>query len=204
MMKNMEEKIQEYIDTGNFKEEVEKYIKENPDAENYYKEMLCMKESLKAMYVNVDITDRVLRKSEKRIFSWKLAIPLVASLFIVSTIVYKVIVPNYLTNTQMKSGLKAPSESTPDRSFVMVAKPEVDISTSEENLIKIAEILKKNGEIVSDEKEDSTETIIFKGTPEKINEALSEISKLEYQDISIPELKGEEATEIILNLNINK
>lgn len=203
-MKNMEEKIQEYIDTGNFKEEVEKYIKENPDSENYYKEMLCMKESLKALYVNVDITDRILRKSEKRIFSWKFAIPLVASLFIVSTIVYKVIMPNYLTNTQMKSGLKGPAESTPDRSFVMIAKPEVDISTSEENLIKISEILKKNGEIVSDEKKDSTETIIFKGTPEKINEALSEISKLEYQDISIPELQGEEATEIILNLNINK
>lgn len=198
-MKEINDKIQEFLDTGNYKEEVEQAILKDESISEYLNEIKSIKSSLSEMAINVDVSQIVLAKSNKRSFYLKLAFSSVASLIIVFAIIFKLIIPNYSTNEDMRSFNKKGAESSPNLTIgIMQEKPEISFSASSEDANKIVDFLKEKGEIISQNSNKDEISIVFKAMPLDIELVLEKIKQVTKEDLSLELPQSTEPIEVLI------
>lgn len=199
-MKEINDKIQEYLDTGNYKEEVEEAISKDESVKKYFNEIRLLKDSLSKMAINVDVSQKVLAKSnERRSFYLKLAFSSVASLIIIFAIVFKFFIPNYTTNEDMRSFNKKGAESSPNLTIgIMQTRPELSFSASSEDSAKIIDFLKEKGEIISQDTQEGNINIVFKTMPSDMQLVLEKIKEITDEDLSLELPQSTEPLEVLI------
>lgn len=201
-MENFNEIIQEYIDTGKYGDEAEKLIQNNLEARRYYEEMLAMKSTLRSLYVDADVVDRVLARSSRRKYSLKIALSLAFSFLIVSVIIFRSVNPYLSQNVNMKSLQTTEDESAQTRVGVMVSRPEVVVEVKESGVQEVVAIIDKHGEIISEEQTEAGKVIVVSSTYGEMNKALSEISEVENRELPLLEYEADAQAEFSIHIDI--
>lgn len=196
-MKEIEKEIlQEYIDSGKNKELAEAILRENKEARKYFDEISLMKNALSEMSLEqIDITEKVISRTSRKIFGWKLALGTIASLVIISTLIIKVVLPS-LQQQELKTYQNTENDQ---RYTVGITKTQYnwELTIKEGTQEKLLEVLKQNGEIVTleEKSEENSKNITYKVSEEGILRVEEEIKDIEISSVP-PSIEGEEPVEI--------
>jgi hypothetical protein len=196
-MKEIEKEIlQEYIDSGKNKELAEAILRENKEARKYFDEISLMKNALSEMSLEqIDITEKVISRTSRKIFGWKLALGTIASLVIISTLIIKVVLPS-LQQQELKTYQNTENDQ---RYTVGITKTQYnwELTIKEGTQEKLLEVLKQNGEIVTleEKSEENSKNITYKVSEEGILKVEEEIKDIEISSVP-PSIEGEEPVEI--------
>lgn len=196
-MKETEKEIlQEYIDSGKNKELAEAILRENKEARKYFDEISLMKNALSEMSLEqIDITEKVISRTSRKIFGWKLALGTIASLVIISTLIIKVVLPS-LQQQELKTYQNTENDQ---RYTVGITKTQYnwELTIKEGTQEKLLEVLKQNGEIVTleEKSEENSKNITYKVSEEGILKVEEEIKDIEISSVP-PSIEGEEPVEI--------
>jgi|GEM_PF-1944455 len=196
-MKETEKEIlQEYIDSGKNKELAEAILRENKEARKYFNEISLMKNALSEMSLEqIDVTEKVIIRTSRKIFGWKLALGTIASLVIISTLIIKIVLPS-LQQQELKT---YQSTENDQRYTVGITKTQYnwELTIKEGTQEKLLEVLKQNGEIVTleEKSEENSKNITYKVSEEGILKVEEEIKDIEISSAP-PSIEGEEPVEI--------
>lgn len=196
-MKETEKEIlQEYIDSGKNKELAEAILRENKEARKYFNEISLMKNALSEMSLEqIDITEKVISRTSRKIFGWKLALGTIASLVLISTLIIKVVLPS-LQRQELKTYQGTENDQ---RYTVGITKTQYnwELTIKEGTQEKLLEVLKQNGEIVTVEEksEENSKNITYKVSEEGILKVEEEIKDIEISSVP-PSIEGKEPVEI--------
>ncbi len=196
-MKETEKEIlQEYIDSGKNKELAEAILRENKEARKYFNEISLMKNALSEMSLEqIDITEKVIIRTSRKIFGWKLALGTIASLVIISTLIIKIVLPS-LQQQELKT---YQSTENDQRYTVGITKTQYnwELTIKEGTQEKLLEVLKQNGEIVTleEKSEENSKNITYKVSEEGILKVEEEIKDIEISSVP-PSIEGKEPVEI--------
>ncbi len=196
-MKETEKEIlQEYIDSGKNKELAEAILRENKEARKYFNEISLMKNALSEMSLEqIDVTEKVIIRTSRKVFGWKLALGTIASLVIISTLIIKIVLPS-LQQQELKT---YQSTENDQRYTVGITKTQYnwELTIKEGTQEKLLEVLKQNGEIVTleEKSEENSKNITYKVSEEGILKVEEEIKDIEISSAP-PSIEGEEPVEI--------
>lgn len=212
----MKEKITEYIDKNLSKEEVEELLKDNPEALEYYHQILAMKETLTDMQLrSPDVSSKVVEKARRPfVFRYRYVLVTISVALIVSILFIK----NYRENLALKEPevtLKT-APVPPGGELYMDVTQQIDVEIKKSGEETVSTVLEEYGDIVlieEGENEDSrhppeeppkpTKIIHYSIKPENIQKVMEELQKIEGAKVTFPEhlpYSSEERIEIIINL----
>ena len=215
----MKEKISEYLDGEGNKEELEKLLKDNLEAREYFEQLSRMKATLSEMNVqSPDVLNKVIERERKHriVFRYRFAFASIFAVTIISILFFR-----FYNFKPQEKGITAPpqlrsGEEQPSFS-ITASKPEVNVSIDVRDDETLLAILEKHGTITGsnvegkgygDElqpKETTPQKVLYyKIVESDITKLVEDIEKINGATVMLPEalpyLRANTEIDIVINI----
>jgi hypothetical protein len=213
----MKDRISEYIDGEGNREELEKLLKDDPEAKEYFEQLSFMKSTLSEMHVqSPDIPDKVLQKerSHGSVFRYRFVFASILAVAIVSMIFFSV----YDLNLNKRAPSSPPTLTAPNGQGptfgITSAAPELTVSIGIRDDSALLTVLEQYGQITGDEIRgegggDSQikiagpqKVLYYNISANKIPELVEAIKNIQGAEVTISESLPQESSEIEIIVNI--
>lgn len=213
----MKDKISQYIDGEGNKEELEKLLKEDPEAKEYFEQFSFMKSTLSEMHVqSPDILDKILQKERNTgsIFRYRFVFASILAVAIVSMIFFSV----YDLNLNQRAPASPPTLTAPNGQGptfgITSATPELTVSIGIRDDSALLAVFEQYGQITGDEirgegggdnqykMAEPQKVLYYNISINKIPKLVEAIKNIQGAEVSVPENLPQESSEIEMVVNI--